>query len=157
MTPFTRPENKYRQPLETKIVSPRLVTESRPSPQGTPGSPSPPCIPISRDVLVIQQGEIKVSTHTHTCASSRCVCVCVSAQEPVFQDNPPSSLLLHVLLKAFLLDDIHTRHISQHQHLAPGFSYEQSSCRSFCRPPSPPPPHSPLLSHRSQPSGPHPR
>lgn len=136
VTSFSRPENKYRPPHRTPSLS--LCRLGQSAPHLSHISHSSPCKHLrEKSFLSILSVLVKSlcvlcickRVHLHMHVNVLAVVVCV--------DYWNRSLCYRPALSPVRLSlgwYICTVDISQHQHLAPGFSYDFSSCRSFVLP-----------------------
>lgn len=129
VTSFSRPENKYR-PLYHTIAQASVVLASHHCVSHTSltpleGAAHPLCPRCPCEICVRWCNCNRVHLHGNVLAAVKCVYSWNGSccQRPAL---PPERRSLGWY--------ICTRDISQHQHLAPGFSYDFSSCRSFVLP-----------------------
>lgn len=130
VTSFSRPENKYR-PLYHTIARASVILATHHCVSHTSltallrGTAHPLCPRCPCAICVHLCNCNRVHLHGNVLAPVKCVCCWNGSccQRPALSPERRS-----------LGWYIYTRDISQHQHLAPGFSYDFSSCRSFVLP-----------------------
>lgn len=139
VTSFSKPENKYRPPHCTLALACVVVASqhrvSHTSPTLLLGAPRGAILPLylecpceicaPRCIFKSARSHMHVNVLCFRCA----VVVCVAYWNRSFSSRPAISPV-RLPLGWYIC----TVDISQHQHLAPGSSYDFSSCRSFVLP-----------------------